>query len=65
MIALNRRDGIATTGITTAVAMVVAAMSPRDARLQPLLRLLGITCVWLGQFQFLKIAGSHAAKLCK
>ena len=29
-----------TTGITTAVVMVVAAMSPQDAWLQPLLRLI-------------------------
>ena len=73
MIMLSRRDDVATTGITTAVAMVVAAMSPRDAWLEPLLRLLetvfgiavGITCVWLGQFLFLKTPGDHAAKLSK
>ena len=73
MIALNRRDDIATTGTTTAVVMVVAAMSPRDARLKPLLRLLdtvvgiavGITCVWLSQFLVLTTPGDHAAKLCK
>jgi uncharacterized membrane protein YgaE (UPF0421/DUF939 family) len=72
MIALNRRDDIAKSGITT-VVMVVAAMSPRDAWLEPLLRFLdtvvgiavGITCVWLGQFLFLKTAGDHATNLCK
>jgi hypothetical protein len=62
MIVLNRHDDLATTGITTAVVIVVAAMGPWDAWLEPLLRLLetvfvvavGITCVWLGQFLFLK-----------
>ena len=37
---LGWRDEIATTGITTAVVMVVAAMDARHAWLQPLLRLL-------------------------
>jgi len=53
--------------------MVVAAMSPRDAWLEPSLRLLdtvvgiavGITCVWLGQFLVLKTPGGHSAKLSK
>src|ERR1700682_4642650 len=35
----GRRDDIVTTGITTAVVMVVAAMNPEDAWRQPLLRL--------------------------
>jgi uncharacterized membrane protein YccC len=39
MALLGRRDDIVTTGITTAVVMVVAAMSPEDAWHQPLLRL--------------------------
>ena len=39
MMILGRREDIVTTGITTAVVMVVAAMSPRDAWQQPLLRL--------------------------
>src|SRR6516162_1901283 len=39
MAILDRRDDIVTTGITTAVVMVVAAMSPNDAWQQPLLRL--------------------------
>ena len=38
MMILGRREDIVTTGITTAVVMVVAAMSPRDAWQQPLLR---------------------------
>ena len=39
MMLLGRREDIVTTGITTAVVMIVAAMSPRDAWQQPLLRL--------------------------
>jgi len=39
MAVLGRRDDIVTTGITTAVVMVVAAMSPQTAWQQPLLRL--------------------------
>lgn len=40
MMLLDRRDDIVTTGITTVVVMVVAAISPQDAWHQPLLRLL-------------------------
>jgi len=40
MMILGRREDIVITGITTAVVMVVAAMSPRDAWQQPLLRLI-------------------------
>src|ERR1700730_3381890 len=39
MMLLGRREDIVTTGITTAVVMVVAGMSPQDAWQQPLLRL--------------------------
>jgi uncharacterized membrane protein YccC len=60
MAALGRRDDIVTTGITTAVVMVVAAMSPQTAWQQPLLRLvdtvvgiaLGVTCKWIGSYLF-------------
>src|ERR1700745_3500222 len=38
MMLLGRREDIVTTGITTAVVMVVAGMSPQDAWQQPLLR---------------------------
>jgi uncharacterized membrane protein YgaE (UPF0421/DUF939 family) len=38
MICIGRRDDVVTTGITTAVVMVVAAMSPEHAWKQPLLR---------------------------
>jgi uncharacterized membrane protein YccC len=39
MMLLGRREDIITTGITTAVVMVVAAMNPQDVWQQPLLRL--------------------------
>jgi uncharacterized membrane protein YccC len=60
MAAFDRRDDIVTTGITTAVVMVVAAMSPQNAWQQPLLRLvdtvvgiaLGVTFKWIGSYLF-------------
>jgi uncharacterized membrane protein YgaE (UPF0421/DUF939 family) len=66
MALLGRRDDIVTAGITTAVVMVVAAMSPEDAWHQPLLRLadtvvgisVGVVCKWLGSFWFYKLTGA-------
>ena len=60
MAVLGRRDDIVTTGITTTVVMVVAAMSPNEAWQQPLLRLfdtvvgiaLGVVCKWIGSYLF-------------
>jgi uncharacterized membrane protein YccC len=60
MALLGRRDDIVTTGITTTVVMVVAAMSPQNAWQQPLLRLfdtvvgiaLGVLCKWIGSYLF-------------
>ena len=40
MTLVGRPDGIITTGITTAVVMVVAGISPHHAWLQPILRLI-------------------------
>jgi uncharacterized membrane protein YgaE (UPF0421/DUF939 family) len=65
MALLGRRDDIVTTGITTAVVMVVAAMSPEDAWHQPLLRLadtvigiaIGVACRWAGSFLFHRFVG--------
>jgi len=62
MALLGRREDIVTVGITTAVVMVVAAMSPVDAWQQPLLRLadtmvgvaVGVACKWFGSFLFHK-----------
>jgi len=56
MVLLNRREDIITTSITTIVVMVVAEMSPRNAAIQPGLRLLdtvagiavGVGGMWLG-----------------
>ena len=65
---LGRRDDIVTVGITTAVVMVVAAMSPADAWQQPLLRLadtmvgiaVGVACKWVGSFLFCQLFGERA-----
>lgn len=68
MALLDRRDDIVTVGITTAVVMVVAAMSPSDAWQQPLLRLVdtvvgigvGVACKWGGSILFDKFTGGQA-----
>ena len=65
---LGRRDDIVTVGITTAVVMVVAAMSPADAWQQPLRRLadtvvgiaVGVACKWVGSFLFYRLFGEQA-----
>jgi hypothetical protein len=52
---IGRPDDIVTTGITTAVVMVVAGISPRQAWIQPVLRLVdtivgvgvGVVAAWL------------------
>lgn len=54
---IGRPDDIITTGITTVVVMVVAAISPRHAWIQPILRLVdtivgvgvGIAAAWLSR----------------
>jgi len=73
MMLLGRRDDIVTTGITTAVVMVVGAMDPNNAWRQPLLRFvdtlvgitIGVTCTWLGSFLWMNLASGHSPKLCK
>jgi uncharacterized membrane protein YgaE (UPF0421/DUF939 family) len=68
MMYLDRRDDIITTGITTAVVMVVAAMSPQDAWHQPLLRLadtvvgiaVGVACKWIASFLYFRRIGKSA-----
>ena len=60
MAALHRRADIVTTGITTTVVMVVAAMNPETAWQQPMLRLVdsvfgiavGVVCKWSGSYLF-------------
>jgi uncharacterized membrane protein YccC len=57
MILLGHPEDTVTTGITTAVVMVVAALSPRNAWQQPILRLVdtmvgvavGIAAAWIGR----------------
>jgi uncharacterized membrane protein YgaE (UPF0421/DUF939 family) len=68
MALLGRRDDIITAGITTAVVMLVAAMSPEDAWHQPFLRLadtmvgvaVGVACKWVGSFLFYKLRPEQA-----
>jgi uncharacterized membrane protein YccC len=69
MMLLDRREDIVTTGITTAVVMVVAAMGPSDeAWRQPLLRLadtvvgiaVGVACKWIGSFLYFRLSGNPA-----
>jgi len=70
MALLGRREDIVTVGITTAVVMVVAAMSPMDAWQQPLLRLadtmvgiaVGVACKWVGSFLFYQLFGERAPR---
>ena len=67
MALLGRREDIVTVGITTAVVMVVAAMSPMDAWQQPLLRLadtmvgvaVGVACKWFGSLLFHEFFGEQ------
>jgi uncharacterized membrane protein YccC len=64
---LGRRDDIVTAGITTAVVMVIAAMSPEHAWQQPLLRLadtvvgvaIGVAFRWGSSFLFDNIIGEQ------
>lgn len=65
MMLLDRRDDIVTTGITTVVVMVVAAISPQDAWHQPLLRLvdtvvgvgIGVLCKWAASLLYFRFVG--------
>jgi uncharacterized membrane protein YccC len=68
MMLLNRRGDIVTTGITTAVVMVVAGMNPANASHQPLLRLIdtvvgiavGVACKWIASHAFFRITRKPA-----
>jgi uncharacterized membrane protein YccC len=65
MMLLGRDEDIVTTGITTAVVLVVAGLSPHEAWRQPLLRLVdtvvgigvGVSCKWLASYAFYRIVG--------
>jgi uncharacterized membrane protein YccC len=65
MMLLGRHDDITTTGITTAVVLVVAAISPEQAWQQPFLRLVdtlvgivvGVSCKWFASYVFYRALG--------
>jgi uncharacterized membrane protein YgaE (UPF0421/DUF939 family) len=65
MMLLGRQDDIATTGITTTVVLVAAALSPQAAWHQPLLRLVdtvvgiavGVLCKWIASYAFGRAVG--------
>src|SRR6185437_11118256 len=65
MILIGRRDDSVTAGITTAVVMVAAALSPHQAWHEPILRLIdtvvgigvGVSCKWAGSYVFHRMAG--------
>jgi uncharacterized membrane protein YgaE (UPF0421/DUF939 family) len=69
MMLLGREDDIVTTGITTAVVLVVAALSPDEAWQQPILRLIdtvvgigvGLSCKWIASFAFFWVVGHLSA----
>jgi uncharacterized membrane protein YccC len=64
---LGRPDDIITTGITTAVVLVVAGISPENAWHQPLLRFadtlvgvaVGVSCRWIGAYAFFHAVGAR------
>jgi putative flippase GtrA len=65
MMLLNRQDDVVTTGITTAVVLGVAMISPEHAWEQPVLRFIdtfvgitiGICCKWVASYAFYRIKG--------
>jgi hypothetical protein len=65
---LGRRDAIVTTGITTTVVMLGAALTPQDVWRQPLLRFgdtvlgvgVGVTCKWIASFLYFRCVGKPA-----
>lgn len=65
MTLLGRRDDIVTTGITTAVVLVVAEINPEQAWQQPILRLadtiigivVGVSFKWVGSYAFYRSLG--------
>jgi uncharacterized membrane protein YgaE (UPF0421/DUF939 family) len=70
MMLLGRRDDIVTTGITTAVVLVVAGISPQTAWEQPILRLVdtvvgivvGLAGAWIGSLLFAAFSGRLAGR---
>jgi uncharacterized membrane protein YccC len=68
MMLLGRQDDIVTTGITTVVVMVVAAISPTDAWQQPILRLadtvvgvgIGVGGKWVASYLYFRTVGTRS-----
>ena len=62
---LGRQEDIVTTGITTTVVLVAAALSTQPAWRQPILRLVdtlvgigvGVLCKWLASYAFYRTVG--------
>jgi uncharacterized membrane protein YgaE (UPF0421/DUF939 family) len=60
MVLLGRQEDVVTTGITTSVVLVAAALSTQPAWHQPILRLVdtlvgiavGVLCKWLASYAF-------------
>jgi len=67
MIIIGCRDETGLTAITIAIIMIIAANSPQDAWLQPLLRLLdtlvgisvGVACKWVASLVIYRIIGEE------
>ena len=65
MVLLGRQEDIVTTGITTTVVLVAAALSTQPAWHQPILRLVdtlvgiavGVLCKWLASYAFYRAIG--------
>lgn len=66
MMVVGREEDVLTTAITTAVVLVVAAISPEHAWQQPPLRLLdtlvgigvGVACKWVASYAFDRTIGA-------
>jgi hypothetical protein len=65
MVLSGRQEDIVTTGITTTVVLVAAALRTQPAWHQPILRLVdtvvgiavGVLCKWLGSYAFYRAIG--------
>jgi uncharacterized membrane protein YccC len=65
MVLLGRQEDIVTTGITTTVVLVAAALSTQPTWHQPILRLVdtvigiavGVSCKWLASYAFYRTVG--------
>jgi uncharacterized membrane protein YccC len=65
MLLLGREEDAVTTGITTAVVLLAAAISPQQAWQQPILRLIdtvvgiviGVACKWCASYLFYRAIG--------